>query len=272
MSNDALVMGILNVTPDSFSDGGLYHAPDTALNHAERLLQEGADIIDVGGESTRPGAPPVPLETELQRVVPVVREINRRWPATTISIDTRKFEVAQATIDQGATIINDISGGTDVRLVPLLSSDVRLKIILMHMQGTPQMMQNTPAYPRGVVREISEFLAVRVQSFTECGIETSRLWVDPGIGFGKTLDHNLEILRSLSSFSSTGGRLVIGTSRKSFLAGLLGEPGAPHDRREAGTLASSLWAWLQGASVFRMHQVGEFYRALKTFQAIAGKK
>lgn len=264
----SLIMGVLNVTPDSFSDGGQYYYKGSALQHAERLVQEGAVIIDVGGESTRPGAVAVSLQEEMDRVLPIVEAIHSTLPVQ-ISVDTRKFELAKEAVRAGAAIINDVSGGTDIRLLELMKHS-EAKLVLMHMRGTPDTMQQDPQYPRGVVTEVRAFLAERVRAFREVGISKDRLWVDPGIGFGKTLEHNLELLRGLKDLATVGGRLVIGTSRKSFLSHVIGETKADMAMRESGTISSNLWAYSQGASVFRVHDVGAFQRALQTWQAIAG--
>lgn len=259
-------MGVLNVTPDSFSDGGRFYGKGSALAHAERLVQEGADIIDVGGESSRPGALSVSLQEEMDRVLPIVEAI-RSTVSVTISVDTRKFEVAREAVRAGAGIINDISGGADIRLLDLMKQS-QANLILMHMRGNPENMQKDPAYPKGVVSEVRAFLAERVRAFREAGISKDRLWVDPGIGFGKTLAHNLELLRSYKEFSAIGGRLVAATSRKSFLATVLGDPTLEFPLRDAGTLATNLWAYSHGASLFRVHDVAQFKRALTTWTAV----
>jgi dihydropteroate synthase len=202
----------------------------------------------------------------MDRVLPIVEAIKSTL-SVQISVDTRKFELAREAVRAGAGIINDISGGTDVRLLELLRGSTA-SLVLMHMRGKPENMQSEPQYPKGVVSEVRAFLAERVRAFREAGISKDRLWVDPGIGFGKTLAHNLELLRQLKDFSSVGGRLAIGTSRKSFLACLLGDPKLAFPQREPGTLSSNLWAYSHGASVFRVHDVGAFKRALQTWSAI----
>ncbi len=266
--SNPLIMGVLNITPDSFSDGGKYYCKGSALAHAEKLVEEGADIIDVGGESTRPGAAPVSLQEEMDRVLPVVEAI-RSTLAVSISVDTRKYEVAKEAVRAGASIINDVSGGADIRLLELLR-DTKVNLILMHMKGTPETMQIEPDYPKGVVSEVRSFLAERVRAFREGGVSKDRLWVDPGVGFGKTLQHNLELLRSLKDLASIGGRMVAATSRKSFLAGILGDTKLEMPLREQGTLASNLWAYANGASVFRVHEVACLRRALLTWRGIEG--
>lgn len=263
---DPCILGILNATPDSFSDGGHYYAKGAALQHAEKMYQEGADIIDIGGESTRPGASPISLQEEMDRVLPIVEAVHSTLPVK-ISVDTRKFEVAREAVRAGVSIINDISGGADVRLLDLMKT-TDATLILMHMRGTPLNMQDDPQYPKGVVAEVRSFLAERVRAFREAGISKDRLWVDPGIGFGKTVEQNLELMRGLKDFLPIGGRVAIGTSRKSFLARLLDDPQLEFEKREAGTLATNLWAYQMGASAFRVHDVGAFRRALRTWRAM----
>ena len=269
MSLSYLIMGVLNVTPDSFSDGGRYVSVDKAIEQAIVMASEGAHIIDVGGESSRPGAAPVSVIEELDRVAPVIERLSQLVDVR-ISIDTRKYEVARDAVALGATIVNDISGGADPRIAEL-ARDNSLDVVLMHMKGTPETMQLSPDYPRGVVTEVKSFLSDRVRAFEELGLAPDRIWVDPGIGFGKRLDDNLELLRALHELSDVGGRLVIGTSRKSFLAALLNDVQLPMELRREGTLASNLWAAQQGATVFRVHEVGPLARALKTWSACEGR-
>lgn len=267
MQKPPLIMGILNVTPDSFSDGGLYRDRESALRRAELMAREGADIIDVGGQSTRPGSEEVSVEEEVERTAGVIEAISSQIPVK-ISIDTMKFEVANEAVHQGATILNDLSGGRDPRMADLASKK-GLEYILMHMQGTPATMQRDPQYPRGVLTEVKEFLKQRVAHLVEAGVPQNKIWVDPGIGFGKLLEHNLELLRHLDELSPLGERVVIGTSRKSFLALLAGDQKLPFELRLPGAIASNLWAYSKGASVFRIHDVGEFKRALTTWRQIA---
>jgi dihydropteroate synthase len=259
-------MGVLNVTPDSFSDGGEFFTKGAALAQAEHLVREGASIIDVGGESSRPGAAAVSIQEEMDRILPVIEAIRSTLPVT-ISVDTRKFEIAREAVNVGASIINDISGGTDVRLVELMKQ-TEVTLALMHMRGTPETMQDAPTYPKGVVSEVRTFLADRVRAFREAGVPKDRLWVDPGIGFGKTLEQNIDLLHGLKTFSGVGSRLMIGTSRKSFLAALSGNPKLSMQDRLPGTLSSNLWALSQGASVFRVHDVRAFVQALSVWQAL----
>ncbi|MEZ4750046.1 MAG: dihydropteroate synthase [Bdellovibrionota bacterium] len=261
-------MGIVNVTPDSFSDGGCYLEPERAILQAARLVGSGADIIDVGGESTRPGAAPVSAGEEMERVLPVIEGIVRRLDVQ-VSIDTQKFEVARAAAELGATLVNDVSGGSDIRMASLAAQH-GLTVVLMHMQGSPQTMQQSPTYERGVVTEVYESLQSRVRAFEECGVRREQIWIDPGIGFGKTVPHNLELLAQLGRFSDLGARIVIGTSRKSFLARVLENPDLPMSKRESATIATNLYAYTRGASVFRVHRVAGFTRALKLWTSCEG--
>jgi dihydropteroate synthase len=261
-----LVMGILNVTPDSFSDGGRFFALERAVEHARRLTAEGADILDIGGESSRPGAQPVPEEEELRRVVPVIRAI-RQESAVPISVDTYKAAVAEAALEAGANIVNDISAlRFDPRMVTVVAR-ARVPVVLMHMLGEPRTMQQNPVYT-DVVREIKEFLAERIAFARAHGIE--RILIDPGIGFGKTVEHNIEILRRLGELQGLGCPLLIGTSRKSFI-GRLGsttaEPLPIHERLE-GTIASTVIAVLNGAQIVRVHDVASMKRALAIVDAV----
>jgi dihydropteroate synthase len=259
-------MGIVNVTPDSFSDGGLYLDAEAAIDHGRELLAEGADILDVGGESTRPGADDVPAAEELQRTEPVVAAL--AGAGATVSIDTSKAGVARAALDAGATIVNDV---TALRADPDLAglcAERGCGLILMHMQGTPRTMQENPRYD-DVVDDVRAFLAERVDAAVSAGVAEDRVWVDPGIGFGKTLDHNLELLRRLGELADLGRPVVIGTSRKTFIGTLTGrEP----DGRLGGTIASNVLALAAGADVFRVHDVGPVGQALAVAEAILGRR
>jgi dihydropteroate synthase len=257
----ARVMGILNVTPDSFSDGGRSATLDDALRVAEQLATEGADLIDVGGESSRPGAAIVPVEEELARVIPVVEALVGRF-AVPISVDTTKPEVARRALDAGASIINDIRGLADPSMVEVVAGS-EAGVVLMHMKGTPQTMQDDPRY-EDVVREVRDELDRRVEAAERLGISRSRIAIDPGIGFGKTHDHNLELLRNLEAFAGIGCTLLIGTSRKGFL-GLL--TGRPRGERVVASVASALAAVAGGAGVVRVHDVGPTVDALKVWEA-----
>lgn len=257
------VMGILNVTPDSFSDGGLYCEPERALARAEAMLAEGADLIDVGGQSSRPGSEPVPAAVEQARVVPVVREIVRRHAAL-VSVDTYRAAVAAAALDAGAVMVNDISAlRFDPGMAPLLA-ERRAAVVLMHMQGTPRTMQQAPAYHH-VIDDIYGFLHERLHVAVQAGIERQRIVLDPGFGFGKTVAHSLDLLRGLDHLSALGQPLLAGTSRKSFLGHLLQRP---VDERLAGSLASALWAAQRGAALVRVHDVGAVVQALALLEGL----
>jgi dihydropteroate synthase len=252
-----LVMGIVNVTPDSFSDGGLFLEADAAVDHGRRLACEGAGILDVGGESTRPGAEPVSAEEELERVLPVVERLAAEGQR--ISIDTTKAVVARAALDAGATIVNDVSA---LRFDPELAgvvADSGAGCCLMHMLGEPRTMQRDPRYD-DVVSEVKSFLEERLEHAVSEGIDEERVWLDPGIGFGKNVDHNLELLRRLDEIAAIGRPVAIGTSRKTFLGKLAG--GKPELERLPGTIATNVIALERGASVFRVHDVAPVVDAL----------
>jgi dihydropteroate synthase len=265
MQRRAQIMGILNVTPDSFSDGGNW-TDETALEaRIEQLLTEGADIIDVGGESTRPFADPVSAEEELARVLPAIRKIRRRSDLP-ISIDTTKAVVARAAIAAGATMINDISG---LRLDPAMIEVVRSfdgPVVIMHMQGTPGDMQVAPHYD-DVVAEINAFLAERISWLENEGVPRQRIIVDPGIGFGKTLEHNLVILRNIPAFKQHGCPVLIGHSRKSFFGQLLD---IPVEERDWPTAMASAFVDEQGVDVLRVHQVRPTLQALRLMASLTG--
>jgi len=235
-------MGVLNVTPDSFSDGGRFLDPEAAVAHGLRLVAEGADLVDVGGEITRPGAPPVAPAVERARVIPVVEALA---PHVRVSVDTRHREVAEAAVEAGATLINDVSAS----LWPV-ASEAGVGWVAMHMQGTPQTMQLDPRY-EDVVAEVTEFLATRAAEATEGGVR--EVWIDPGIGFGKTVRHNLELLAGIRSLVALGPPVLVGTSRKGFLGTLL-DADSPEDRLE-GSLATAVWALSQGVGMVRVHDV-----------------
>jgi dihydropteroate synthase len=260
------VMGIVNVTPDSFSDGGLYLDPRAAIAHGRELLTEGADILDVGGESTRPGAAAVPAEEELRRTEPVVRELAAG--GATVSIDTSKVAVAEAALEVGAAIVNDVTAfGAEPELADLCARR-DCGVVLMHMQGTPRTMQEDPIYD-DVVDDVKAFLAERVEMAVARGVAEERIWIDPGIGFGKTADHNLELLRRLGELRELGRPVVIGTSRKSFLGKLTGRDAG---ERLGGTIASNVAALLSGAEIFRVHDVRAVREALVTAEAVLGRR
>jgi dihydropteroate synthase len=255
-------MGVVNVTPDSFSDGGLFLDADAAVEHGRRLAAEGAAILDIGGESTRPGADPVPEDEELRRVLPVIEGLaagDGGTGAYSISVDTTKAGVARAAIDAGATIVNDVSA---FRFDPELAgvvADSGAVCCLMHMLGEPRTMQENPRYD-DVVSEVKAFLEERLALAVAEGVAEENVWLDPGIGFGKTVEHNLELLRRLDEIVAIGRPVAIGTSRKSFLGKLAG--GRDESERLPGTIATNVLALERGASVFRVHDVAQNADAL----------
>ena len=256
-------MGILNVTPDSFSGDGVYKDIDKAVNIAERMVREGADIIDIGGESTRPGSKPVPLKEELERVIPLVKKLVKRIDAP-ISIDTSKSQVAKEALDSGALIVNDITGlEGDDKMIQVASS-FNAKVVIMHIKGSPATMQNNPAYDN-LIEEIIGKLKSLVKNVEENGIKKENIIIDPGLGFGKALKDNLEILNKLSRFKELGKPVLIGPSRKSFIGKVLGkEP----DERIFGTLASAAIAINNGADIIRVHDVKEMKQVALLVDAI----
>lgn len=258
-------VGILNVTPDSFSDGGKYLNLKSALNRAKELLEEGAEIIDVGGESTRPFSDPVPEEEELKRVIPVIKTIKKEFPDSIISIDTYKSKVAEEALKAGANIVNDISAlRFDSKMVEVVK-DFNCPIIIMHMQGNPKTMQINPTY-KDVVKEVKEFLQKRIEFLVEKGIPFENIIIDPGIGFGKTFKHNLQILKNLESFQELNRPILIGHSRKNFIGEIINKP--PF-QRDGGTIGISLFAYLKGVHFLRVHKVDLNKDALLTFKFLA---
>jgi dihydropteroate synthase len=251
------IMGVLNVTPDSFSDGGRFLESEVAVSHALRMVEDGADIIDIGGESTRPGAVPVSLKHERERVLPVIERLSKETHVP-ISIDTYKSEVAAEAIDRGASIVNDISGLRSSPDMASLVSERGVSLIIMHMKGEPRNMQTAPTYD-DVVREIHGFLDDRSKVAINAGVPKDRIILDPGIGFGKTVEHNLEILAKVEELNTLGLPLMIGTSRKSFIGNILG---TDVDDRLEGTIASNVAAVLGGVDFVRVHDVKEVARAL----------
>jgi dihydropteroate synthase len=264
---DPLVMGILNITPDSFSDGGAYLEPDDAFRRAEEMAAQGADIIDIGGESTRPGSAVVSAEEERARVVPVIKLLKKRLRLP-LSIDTYKPEVARAALDAGAAIVNDIAGLCyDRGAMAKVVKQYGVPVIVMHMKGKPATMAKNARY-NDVVSEINDFFSERITFARSEGIREDRLILDPGIGFGKTLAHNLEILRRLKEFKVLGLPIAVGLSRKRFIGKITGVT-APAER-QSGSIAAALWAALQGAHIVRVHDVEETAQALKVLAAIRG--
>jgi dihydropteroate synthase len=260
----AKLMGVVNVTPDSFSDGGLYLDPEAAVAHGRKLVAAGAEILDVGGESTRPGADPVDAEEELGRVVPVIQGLGAC--GCELSVDTSKAEVAAAALDAGATIVNDVTAlRGDPGMAPLCA-ERGATVVLMHMLGEPRTMQDNPRYG-DVVVEVKGFLAGRLEAAVAARIAEERVWLDPGIGFGKTPAHNMELLGRLGELRELGRPLVIGTSRKSFIGKV---DGSAAGERLGGTIASSVLAAAEGAAVLRVHDVAEVGQALAVTAAILG--
>jgi dihydropteroate synthase len=263
---DPLVMGIVNVTPDSFSDGGLFLDRDAAVAHGRELVVEGAQILDIGGESTRPGAASVDADEELRRVIPVIEALSGE--SVQISIDTTKASVAQSALAAGATIVNDVAG---LRFDPELAGVIAgagATCVLMHMLGEPRTMQEDPRYDE-VVSDVKAFLEERLAYATSEGIAEDRIWLDPGIGFGKTLAHNLELIDRLDEIVAIGRPVVFGASRKSFLGKLTGR----HvDERLAGTIASNIIAYERGARVFRVHDVAPAVDALRVAAATVRRR
>jgi dihydropteroate synthase len=258
------IMGVLNVTPDSFYDGGRRTSADQAIADGIAMAASGADIIDVGGESTRPGAAEVPEAEELKRVVPVIRGL-RQEISLPISIDTYKAAVAQAALDAGADIVNDISAlRFDAAMISLVARE-KVPVILMHMQGTPRTMQADPHY-EDVLREVRDFLAAQIYEAMDAGIAADAIIIDPGIGFGKTVEHNLELLRGLPVLAALGHPLLVGVSRKAFIGRILNLTGP--DQRLEGSLAAAVAAVLAGANLLRVHDVGETCRAVRIADAI----
>ncbi|RKY66424.1 MAG: dihydropteroate synthase [Candidatus Latescibacterota bacterium] len=259
----ALIMGVLNVTPDSFSDGGLYFRTEDAVRRAEEMAQEGADIIDIGGESSRPGAEPVPLEEELRRVIPVVREVARRL-SVPISVDTYKAEVARRALEEGASIVNDISA---LRFDPNMAEVVarrRAPVVLMHMKGTPRDMQRNPYY-EDVLGEVEGFLKERKEAAVGMGIPEENIILDPGIGFGKRVQDNLQLLKNLDRLVALGSPVLVGTSRKSFIGAVLD---LPVEERLEGTLATLVLAVAKGAKILRVHDVRPAVRVVRMAEAV----
>jgi dihydropteroate synthase len=258
MARDFLLMGVVNVTPDSFSDGGRFLEPSAAVAHGARLAEEGAAILDIGGESTRPGAEPVGAEEELRRVVPVVEGLAAAGTGSQLSIDTSKAAVARAALDAGASYVNDVTAFRADPAIAGLVAERNAECCLMHMLGQPRTMQEDPRY-EDVVSDVKAFLERRLAFAVGEGVPEERVTLDPGIGFGKTLDQNLELLRRLEEIVAIGRPVMIGTSRKSFLGKLTGRD---VDDRLAGTIATNVLAYARGASVFRVHDVAPVRDAL----------
>ena len=284
----ALVMGIVNVTPDSFSDGGKFLSPAKAVAHALELVAQGAEILDIGGESTRPGAEPVSEAEELRRVIPVIRnlveQLERRRPARVnpkrkladappalrvpISIDTMKPAIARAALDAGATIVNDVAANREDDAMWKVVAEFRAGYVCMHAQGAPRTMQKNPAY-RNVVREVGGFFRERLEKLNVCGVSSDQVVFDPGIGFGKTLEHNLQLLANLRRFRKLRRPLLLGVSRKSFIGKLLG---AILNERLPASLACATLAVADGVQIVRAHDVAETVQAVRLVEALLARK
>jgi dihydropteroate synthase len=262
-----LVMGVLNVTPDSFSDGGQFATVEAAAAHAHRLADQGADLIDIGGESTRPGSVRVAPDEQIRRVLPVIRALCGRLAAV-LSVDTTRAAVAREALDAGATVINDVSAGTDDPDMLSLAGARQAPIILMHMKGQPATMQQDPRY-QDVVREVAEYLECRRNAAIAAGIPRERILLDPGIGFGKTVEHNLALLRHLKNLCGLGCPVVVGTSRKAFIGRITGE--SDPVQRVFGTSATVAWSVANGAAIVRVHDVEPAVRVVRMIEAIMGE-
>ncbi len=258
------VMGILNVTPDSFSDGGLHANAQQAVDAALRMVEDGADIIDVGGESTRPGSDPVPVAEELRRTIPVIEALARRIPVP-ISIDTYKADVALRAVEAGASMINDISGLRFDSEMPIVASRCKVPVVMMHIKGKPKGMQENPVYD-DLLSEMIDYFRIGIRLARQFGIAEEMLILDPGIGFGKTFDHNLQILNNFDRLSVFGRPLLIGPSRKAFLGVILGN--APPQERLEGTAAAVAVSIMKGANIIRVHDVKEMAKVAKVVDAI----
>jgi dihydropteroate synthase len=267
-SEKTCIMGILNITPDSFSDGGRYFDKTSAINKALQMTEDGADIIDIGGESTRPGSEPVPVEEELRRVLPVIKSIAGEIKIP-VSIDTYKSEIAKRALDAGASMVNDISG---LRFDPEMAkvvSDYKVPVVIMHIKGTPKIMQHKPVYD-ALIPEILEYLSQSITIAGEAGISDNIIMIDPGLGFGKTFEHNLEIIHNLHEFTLLGKPILIGPSRKAFIGKILGD--LPPEERLEGTAAAVAISIMNGANIVRVHDVKEMARVARVADAIKRKR
>ena len=258
-----LIMGIVNVTPDSFSDGGLFFNTNRAIDHALKLVDEGADILDIGGESTRPGAASVSVKEELNRVIPVIDKLSKQSEAI-ISVDTHKPVVAEEAINAGASIINDIGANNNNSKMWNVISSTKAGYICMHMQGSPESMQKNPFY-EDVISDVCNFFQERLNSFEEHGISAEQIAFDPGIGFGKSLKHNIELMSQLNKFNMFQRPVLIGASRKSFIEKLLG---TPVEKRLPASLTCATWAIMQGSQIIRAHEVAETVQAVRMAEAL----
>ena len=258
-----LIMGIVNVTPDSFSDGGLFFNTNRAIDHALKLVDEGADILDIGGESTRPGAASVSVKEELNRVIPVIDKLSKQ-SETIISVDTHKPIVAEEAINAGASIVNDIGANNNNSKMWNVISQTKAGYICMHMKGTPKTMQKSPFY-ENVISDVCNFFQERLNNFEEHGISAEQIAFDPGIGFGKSLNHNIELMSQLNKFNVFQRPVLIGASRKSFIEKLLG---TPVEARLPASLTCAAWAIMQGSQIIRAHEVAETTQAARMAEAL----
>jgi dihydropteroate synthase len=263
-SKKTYIMGVLNVTPDSFSDGGLFFNEKKAVEHAHRLIEEGADIIDIGGESTRPGSEPVPVEEEIRRTIPVIKAISREIKVP-ISIDTYKSEVAKHALDAGASIVNDISGLRFDPEMPKVVAEYGVPVIIMHIKGRPKDMQQSTVY-EALIPEIMDYIRASILLARNFGILEDRIIIDPGIGFGKTFEHNLEIIKNLKEFTLLGRPVAVGVSRKAFIGKILGD--VPPSERLEGTASAVAISIFNGANIIRVHDVKEMAKVAKVADAI----
>lgn len=263
-SKRSYIMGILNVTPDSFSDGGFYFNEKKAIEHGLRLVQEGADIIDIGGESTRPGSDPVSVEEELRRTIPVIKVLSREINIP-ISIDTYKAEVARRALEAGATMVNDISGLRFDPDMPKVVAEYDVPVVIMHIKGRPKDMQFNPSY-EALIPEIMDYLRISMRLAIKFGVREDRIIIDPGIGFGKTFEHNLKILNNLKEFTLLEKPVAIGVSRKAFIGKILGD--LPPMERLEGTAASVAIAIYNGANIVRVHDVKEIVKVARVVDSI----
>lgn len=257
-------MGILNITPDSFTDGGIFFRKDSAVEHGLRMVEDGADLIDIGGESTRPGSDPVEFEEEIRRTIPVIAELSKRVNVP-ISIDTYKADVAKRALDAGASMVNDISG---LRFDPEMAgvaADYKAPLVIMHIKGSPKNMQVNPEY-EALIPEIIDYLRISIKLAVDAGVKEDMIIIDPGIGFGKTFEHNLEILKNLREFTLLEKPLLIGPSRKAFIGKILGN--SPTSERLEGTAAAVAISIMNGANIVRVHDVKEMVKVARVADAI----
>jgi dihydropteroate synthase len=267
-SKKTYIMGILNVTPDSFADGGLYFDKSSAIERAYQIVEEGADIIDIGGESTRPGSEPISIEEELRRTIPVIEVIADKIKVP-ISIDTYKSEVAKAALDAGASMVNDISGLRFDPKMPEVVSEYKVPVVIMHIRGKPKDMQQDPVY-EALIPEITDYFRMGMKIATQTGISEDKIIIDPGIGFGKTSEHNLEIINNLCEFTPLEKPILVGLSRKAFIGKILGDASATE--RLEGTVAVVAISIMNGANMIRVHDVKEMVKVAKVADAVKREK